>query len=231
MPSTQRFSWEPLAGATSLLTEMLVALRAPGPVEAPAGAGNKIVTRQTIFVSRSGRSALHPKSRARRRGPELQGWSLKIAHCRGIGENGRLFRSAGWVEAAALVVVLPASVCVSGWQDRVLVKPAATVELVTGDITTGGAAAAVTGASARTRLAGALWLADDARADKRLAGECTGAGAIRQAGLAAASRRLGCRRVGAAARPRADGRRAGVPRGTGSRRRQRGSVPAVAVSR
>ena len=61
MPSQQKFSRKPLARATRLLTEMLTALRAPGPVEAPVGAANKIVTRQTIFVSRSGPLGASPE--------------------------------------------------------------------------------------------------------------------------------------------------------------------------
>ena len=49
------------AEATSLLTEMLTVLRAPGPVEASAGAADKIATRGTIFVSRLGSLGTSPK--------------------------------------------------------------------------------------------------------------------------------------------------------------------------
>ena len=49
--------------------EMLKALRASGPVEAPAGAADKIVTRQTIFMRSSGPLGASPEVKSPPSGP------------------------------------------------------------------------------------------------------------------------------------------------------------------
>ena len=71
-----------------------------GPVEASAGAANKIVRRQRSSWAVRGRSALHPKSRAHCRGPGRQGWIQNSPACRGIGEtSGTLPAAGGGVQA------------------------------------------------------------------------------------------------------------------------------------